>query len=340
MQSDNQQTWGSIGSNGDPVDYFRYTTHEDLLKVKADISLSKQSVGTLLNMSGVYGATGHVEVSSGGAFKGKTVGMEIRLGMDAVKDQVGKGIGDQYYNTYMAMQTEYAATGYADGTLSEKMRYLAAGVDAFSEIFEADGVNANAATVAEHMRDVIGEWSVQGSAYVADINACFNTLLGALEDWDKPRYFAITGNIEKEVKSLLDAKVIWNADGGNIGQLIVKGYGSTTTAHTDIPDTVTKRAIDYQAHIMVQTEKNTRAVAEANMLDDFQFSSGDGRVRVDAATLISPIDVSNWIGIDDFRAVKSHAHDRGGHVIVQLNDDVLVINDIHKADLHASDFTF
>jgi hypothetical protein len=211
-------------------------------------------------------------------------------------------------------------------------------VDAFSEIFELDGVNVRAAKVADHMRDVIGEWSVQGSAYVADIKACFKTLLGALKDWDTPRYYTVSNGVEKEVKSMPDAKVIWTADGGEIGLLAVKGYGSTTSAHADMPDTITKRAIAYDAHIMVQTEK--RSAAANATLDEFHFASGDGRVTVDDGLLDPNIDLSGWKAMENFRDVMAHARDRGDHVNIRLGDDVLVIADTHKADLHRGDFVF
>jgi hypothetical protein len=75
--------------------------------------------------------------------------------------------------------------------------------------------------------------------------------------------------------------------------------------------------------------------------DTFIFKTGGGHdtlMDFDAGT--DKVDVSKWQGMDNFNDIKQHASDVGGDVHITLGSDELIIQDTHKADLHAGDFLF
>ena len=52
------------------------------------------------------------------------------------------------------------------------------------------------------------------------------------------------------------------------------------------------------------------------------------------------IDLSGWKKVDDFDAFLKHAEDHGDDLWIIAGKDMLVIEDQHKADMHADDFMF
>ena len=75
--------------------------------------------------------------------------------------------------------------------------------------------------------------------------------------------------------------------------------------------------------------------------DVFHFSKGNDRDTIsDFVQGTDHIDVSGWPEMGDLNDVKSHAHNDGSDVVIELGTDSLTIKGIHKADLTGADFLF
>lgn len=85
---------------------------------------------------------------------------------------------------------------------------------------------------------------------------------------------------------------------------------------------------------------NDRLVGGAGA-DFFAFATGyDKDTIVDFKHGEDKIYVNAWKNVDKFADVKSHASNHGDDVWITVGKDTLVIENLHKADLHASDFHF
>lgn len=77
-----------------------------------------------------------------------------------------------------------------------------------------------------------------------------------------------------------------------------------------------------------------------NGADTFRFGTGYGKDEITDFHDVDHIDIAQWNAIGNFAAVKSHASDHGANVWITAGQDTLVIDHMHKADLHAGDFQF
>ena len=75
--------------------------------------------------------------------------------------------------------------------------------------------------------------------------------------------------------------------------------------------------------------------------DTFVFATKSGRDTIaDFDSGVDAISLEGWKAIDNFADVKSHAKNHGDDVWITAGKDVLIIDGVHKAQLHGSDFDF
>lgn len=106
---------------------------------------------------------------------------------------------------------------------------------------------------------------------------------------------------------------------GNVGNNVIRGGGGAD-------------AID-------GGEGNDRLIGGAGG-DTFGFATGYGRDEIVDFSAGDKIYVHNWKAIGNFQDIKDHASNHGADVWIAAGHDTLIIDNMHKADLHAGDFQF
>lgn len=248
-------TFGNVGGAGDTLDYYQYATNKGLRQVKVELDLGSFGSASVLSRGGIAGVTDHIEISGSGAFKGKSIGLEVRLGLDGIVADFTKW-SVAASDVQQKMIDEYLATGAADGMLMEKIDFMTTFLNTMLRVYEHDRVDADVNEIVSELKAQLVNPSMQGSDYRAEILEAANGLVDALEGYYDPHYFKIVNGKETEISAgqFENVSAVWNAKGGKPGYLIVEGNseGSSIFGNEFF-------GLDYTARISVKAEQQKNA---------------------------------------------------------------------------------
>lgn len=271
-------TFGSVGSKGDAADYYQYSTNKGLQQVKVELDISAFGSRSLLSQGGVAGVTDHIEISGSGAFKGKSLALEVRIGLNGIMDEF-TALSDAAADLQTRMLNEYVATGGIDGILMEKIQFNTSVLQTVLRVFEHDRIDVDVNDIVRDLKSLLVDPSLQGGAYRQELLKTANGFVDVLEDFYQPHYVKIVNGKETEISAakFANTSIVWNAKGGKPGYLIVKGYSEATSIYED-----DRYGLDYTARVSVKSEKqNARAAdfgpaePEAQLPLDFAADSFD-----------------------------------------------------------------
>jgi hypothetical protein len=330
--SANDVTFGSVGGKGDPIDYFSYATLKGLQAVSAEVSFSSQDLVHKLAIGGVNGATMHAEISGSGAFGGKKLVLEAKIGSEANED-----FGTKVADLSQAFVNLYNDTTDDPNAVQNNSTFVSSATNIVEQTLEINGVNADPAFIKDQLESLISDNPLQETQYSDEILQTVEDLSTMIQQWSKIHYYVGYGAKLKEVSAAAfkSASVTWQATGGRSGYLSVDGFSHSSTATGNLK----LDPLSYTAKIQVgkETASSQRAL---EMTSDAQHPHHHNEPIFSDALYHVPLDTSLWAHTASV-GVLNCAHDHhGNNVTISSDDHQLVADEVHRHQLHASEFIF